>query len=191
MVRPFLRARATIITALLGAFLAPAALAADMPFPVEAPPIEEGPVEWGSNWYLRGDVGPTQISPSTLNGVILSNSFPNNWTIGLGGGYKFNSFMRADITVDYGSLYNKTGPVYAVLPCQIGAETHISWKRPVRPGDRLHVEGSITKLVAPLSRPDRGFASFQLTTFNQEGTGVQTLEATILVFKDPARKDEK
>jgi acyl dehydratase len=72
----------------------------------------------------------------------------------------------------------------------IGAETRISWKRPVRPGDRLHIEGSITKLVAPLSRPDRGFASFQLTTFNQEGIEVQTLEATILVFKDPARKGE-
>lgn len=126
MVRPFLRARATIITALLGAFLAPAALAADMPFPMEAPPIEEGPVEWGSNWYLRGDVGPTQISPSSLNGVILSNSFPNNWTIGLGGGYKFNSFLRADITVDYESLYNKTGPVYTVMPCQISASPIIN-----------------------------------------------------------------
>ena len=106
MVRPFLRARATLLTALFGALLAPASQAADMPFPVEEPPpAMEGPVEWGSNWYLRGDLGLARTSPTTLNGVTLSNTMPNNWTIGLGGGYKFNDWFRADVTVDYESLY--------------------------------------------------------------------------------------
>ncbi len=106
MVRPFLRARATILSALFGALLAPATQAADMPYPIEAQP-PEGPVEWGSNWYLRGDFGVAQTTPTTLNGVSLSNSFPNNWTIGGGGGYKFNNWFRADATVEYESLYSR------------------------------------------------------------------------------------
>ncbi|WP_442755274.1 outer membrane protein [Methylocystis sp. JAN1] len=108
MVRSTLRARATIVTALLGALFAPTTQAADMPFPMEAPPVvEEGPVEWGSNWYLRGDFDLTQVTPTALNGVTLHNSFPNNWGAGLGGGYKFNNWLRADATIEYQNLYNK------------------------------------------------------------------------------------
>jgi len=122
MVRLILRARATIFTAMIGALSATAAQAADMPFPVEAPPpVNEGPVEWGSNWYLRGDVGAAQLSPSTINGVVLANSFPNSWNVGLGGGYKFNNWFRGDVTVDYESLYHRNSYQYAMLPCQIGA----------------------------------------------------------------------
>lgn len=122
MVRPFLRARATLLTALLGALLAPASQAADMPDPVEEPPpAMEGPVEWGSNWYLRGDLGLARVSPTTLNGVTLSNDMPNNWTIGLGGGYKFTDWFRADVTVDYESLYSRNGPNAGLMrPCEIG-----------------------------------------------------------------------
>lgn len=121
MVRPFLRARATIITALFGAFLAPATQAADMPFPVEEQAPLEGPVEWGSNWYLRGDFSVAQVSPTNINGVTLSNNFPNGWAIGLGGGYKFNNWFRADVTVDYQSLYSFSGlRTDVMLPCITG-----------------------------------------------------------------------
>lgn len=120
MVRPILRARATIFTAMVGAFVASATQAADMPFPVEAPPpAMEGPVEWGSGWYLRGDIGATQVFPANLNGAKLSPDFPNNWTIGLGGGYKFNNWFRTDITLDYNHLYNMNGWGEA-LPCMTG-----------------------------------------------------------------------
>lgn len=121
MVRPILRVRATLLSALLGALMAPAALAADMDPVIDPAPVVEGPVEWGSNWYLRGQVGAASVSPRDLNGVLLSNTFPNNWTIGLGGGYQFTNWLRADVTLDYQSLYNKAGPQNVVLPCQIGA----------------------------------------------------------------------
>lgn len=121
MVRSFPRARAIFVTAMLGALFAPAAQAADMDPIIEAPPPYEGPVEWGSNWYLRGQVGAASASPSALDGVQLSNTFPNNWTIGLGGGYQFTSWFRGDITVDYQSIYNRTGAQNVVLDCQIGA----------------------------------------------------------------------
>lgn len=119
MVRPFLRARAIFLSAMLGALFAPAARSADLDYPADPAPVE-GPVEWGSNWYLRGQVGAASLSPRDLNGVILGNGFPNNWTAGLGGGYQFNNWLRADVTVDYQSLYDRTGPQNVVLPCRIG-----------------------------------------------------------------------
>lgn len=118
MVRPFLRARATIATALFGAFLAPATQAADMPLPIEAPPPLEGPVEWGSNWYLRGQVGAADQNISTIDGMRLQTSWPSNWTLGIGGGYKFNDWFRADLTIDYQKLWSRSG-VQPSMPCFI------------------------------------------------------------------------
>ncbi|WP_442753939.1 MaoC family dehydratase [Methylocystis sp. JAN1] len=70
----------------------------------------------------------------------------------------------------------------------VGMDAHISWKRPVRPGDRLHIEGEITKLRASRSQPDRGFVTFRAATLNGDGETVQTIEATMLAFRDPARR---
>jgi acyl dehydratase len=69
----------------------------------------------------------------------------------------------------------------------VGMDAHISWKRPVRPGDHLHIEGEITKLRTSRSQPDRGFVTFRASTLNGEGQTVQTIEATMLAFRDPAR----
>jgi len=110
MVRPFLRARATIFTAMAGALFASATQAADMPFPVEAPaPLNEGPVEWGTNWYLRGQVGAADHNVTNFDGMILSSGWPSNWTIGIGGGYQINNWFRADVTVDYQELWDRRG----------------------------------------------------------------------------------
>lgn len=70
----------------------------------------------------------------------------------------------------------------------VGMDAHISWKRPVRPGDRLHIEGEITKLRGSRSQPDRGFVTFRAATLNGAGEVVQTIEATMLAFRDPARR---
>ncbi|QGM99102.1 MaoC/PaaZ C-terminal domain-containing protein [Methylocystis parvus] len=70
----------------------------------------------------------------------------------------------------------------------VGMDAHLSWKRPVRPGDRLHIEGEITKLRASRSQPDRGFVTFKAATLNGAGEIVQTIEATMLAFRDPARE---
>lgn len=63
----------------------------------------------------------------------------------------------------------------------VGVDAHISWKRPVRPGDRLRAECEITKLAESPSRRDGGFASFFGSTFNQHEKVVQNLQATMLV----------
>lgn len=69
----------------------------------------------------------------------------------------------------------------------VGADAKIAWKRPVRPGDRIRAEGVITGLRASRSQQDRGFVTFEAKTLNQSGEIVQTIEATVLAFRDPAR----
>lgn len=121
MFRLFSRARATALSAMIGAFLPVAASAADMPYPVPLPtPVNEGPVEWGTGWYLRGQVGGADLNLSTINGMVLNKGFPSNWTLGLGGGYQYNNWFRTDITIDYQELWSRNGQQNIFMPCVVG-----------------------------------------------------------------------
>ncbi len=70
----------------------------------------------------------------------------------------------------------------------IGVDTKISWKRPVRPGDRLRVEWEIIALRASRSRPDWGLVGIRSHTLDGEGVVVQALDANMLAYRDPARR---
>ena len=115
--------KATMACGLLAlAGTAVSAWAADMPlFP---PPVytdaEPAPqLEFGTGWYLRGD-----ISASYENELAYSNGFTGslaavpfvppatptnivttrqdwNYALGVGAGYKFNDYFRMDVTGDY------------------------------------------------------------------------------------------
>ncbi len=81
-------------------------MAADMGY---APPPayslnEEAPVQIGNGWYLRGDVGWSRERPPVLApdlSLAASIGVKNGWAAGVGAGYQFNSWMRADLTLDY------------------------------------------------------------------------------------------
>ncbi|NJO53753.1 MAG: porin family protein [Bacteroidales bacterium] len=87
--------------------LAPgAAWAADMPALLERAPI----IEDFGGWYLRGDIGMTNqrlgdfsfpMSPTTHLDVLDEGGFESGWLFGLGVGYQFNSWLRADLTGEY------------------------------------------------------------------------------------------
>jgi len=96
------RARAIALTALVGALFAPAVLAADMPFlSVPEPAPVNLPVEFGSGWYLRGDVGY-----QNLQAPVISADFINDLKRmavaegGIGIGFQYNSWLRMDVTLD-------------------------------------------------------------------------------------------
>lgn len=82
-----------------------AALAADMPAP---PPIERAPSlaieEFGSGWYLRGDVGyVSHVAPKgwwTTATPLTDSKMDDNFNLGGGFGYKL-SWIRADLTADW------------------------------------------------------------------------------------------
>lgn len=115
-VRPFSAARAGILSAgLLAAALASgAARSADMPDIGFASPVQE----FGSGWYLRGDVGYTWQSAGAGGTAVLldlySNviddyysagigqaSFDDTWVIGGGFGVQMSEWLRFDATIDY------------------------------------------------------------------------------------------
>ena len=57
----------------------------------------------------------------------------------------------------------------------------LSWPRPVRPGDELHVEAEVLEVRRSKSRPGQGFIKCRTTTLNQNGEAVQVLVMNLLV----------
>jgi acyl dehydratase len=68
----------------------------------------------------------------------------------------------------------------------IGAGGEISWPRPVRPGEVLHVESEILKISPSRSRPDRGMLTVRMETKNRAGEVAQVFLARVLAFRRPA-----
>ncbi|HET9068009.1 MAG TPA: MaoC family dehydratase [Amaricoccus sp.] len=67
----------------------------------------------------------------------------------------------------------------------IGAGGEISWPRPTRPGDVLHVESVVEAVVPSRSRPERGMVTVRSETKNQRGETVQVLVSRVLAFRRP------
>jgi opacity protein-like surface antigen len=98
---------------------APVAQAADMPGlpPVYPPPIEEYAPAGG--WYLRGDIGMTNQRFKGLHQRLydvpgtsvepVGMGWDSSTFVGLGVGYKFNDWFRADLTGEYRGKANFHG----------------------------------------------------------------------------------
>src|SRR5712691_12576500 len=63
----------------------------------------------------------------------------------------------------------------------IGSGGEISWPKPTRPGDTLHVVSEIDEVTPSRSRPDRGMVRVRSETRNQRGDVVQVLIAKLIV----------
>ena len=63
----------------------------------------------------------------------------------------------------------------------VSAGGEMSWPRPTRPGDILHVESEVVDITPSRSRPDRGIATVRSETRNQHGEVVQSLTAKLVV----------
>ncbi len=55
----------------------------------------------------------------------------------------------------------------------IGAGGELSWPKPVRPGDTLHVESEVLAVTPSRSKPERGFITLKSETKNQKEEVVQ------------------
>jgi opacity protein-like surface antigen len=117
-----------IYAAVLGSLLtAPAhGLAADLgAFPADSGSGSQQMIEIGTGWYIRGDIGvsldntptlsfnPASVAappPASISPTYGANSTKTDFVGGVGFGYKFNNYIRADATFDYHSAMglNKT-----------------------------------------------------------------------------------
>ncbi|GJD36246.1 outer membrane protein [Methylobacterium aerolatum] len=97
-------ARVATIVAVLGTPCV--ASAADL---LPPPPPEAPAVEFAGAWYLRGDVGasvytaPTYSATDGLTKNFFNSSQGGGFFGGVGVGYQFNNFFRADITGEFRS----------------------------------------------------------------------------------------
>jgi acyl dehydratase len=65
----------------------------------------------------------------------------------------------------------------------IGASVELSWPRPTRPGDVLHVESEVLEVTPSRSRPDRGFITLKSQTKNQKDEVLQLQTSKLLVWR--------
>jgi len=61
----------------------------------------------------------------------------------------------------------------------------LRWLKPVRPGDRLHVEGEVLELVPSKTKP-QGIVRIKWTAYNQFGEAVYTFNPIAIVPRRPA-----
>jgi len=114
----------TIAIAATAAMIAQPSFGADFKFPVEsAPEYISQPVELGSGWYLRGDLGWSnnkgpQLAPETPSARL------GTWAIDVGAGYKINNWLRSDATIGWNKErdYSKAGAM-VVCPYRLGGLT--------------------------------------------------------------------
>ena len=62
----------------------------------------------------------------------------------------------------------------------------LSWPRPVRPGDELHVRVDVLEILPSKSRPDRGMIRVRNTTLNHNEEAVQIFTGKLIVPRRPA-----
>ncbi len=53
----------------------------------------------------------------------------------------------------------------------VGVDARIAWRRPVRPGDELHIAGEITNLKDSGSQPEHGIRDLQRDDLQPDGRG--------------------
>lgn len=128
MKKRFLLAQAVALALFAGA---PAALAADYEptiIPADTGPVDEyKPVEIGTGWYIRGDIGYS-ISASSgadpyrtyFGGAYGSHAWDmaridSDWSASIGFGYRFNDWLRTDFTADRftGTFTGKTSDPFS------------------------------------------------------------------------------
>jgi acyl dehydratase len=61
----------------------------------------------------------------------------------------------------------------------------LRWKKPVYPGDTLHVRGKIIETTPSRSRPEMGSFRTETTVTNQNGETVMTFQSIVLIRRKP------
>lgn len=112
--------------ALLTSVFAAPVLAADSDQIIPAPVLEDNyvPVEIGTGWYIRGDVGYNIGGRQNERlydfvPVTFTESTADALNVGVGFGYKFNDIFRMDTTYDrvFGGKFTATQLVAPTGPC--------------------------------------------------------------------------
>ena len=130
-----MRSVQSLVAAGAASLLSSMAFAADMAImspPTYAPP----PVEDFGGWYLRGDIGFSNQRVKRLNNAldalnttsVQNLGFNTAGIFGLGVGYTFNNWFRADVTGEYRGNSQFFGTNAITFPGGIGTDTYHATK---------------------------------------------------------------
>ncbi|MCA6123091.1 porin family protein [Bradyrhizobium sp. WSM 1704] len=178
-----MRSVKSLIAAGAASLLSTAAFAADMPImppPQMAyapPPVQQ---DFGG-WYLRGDIGMTNTqgklhvnaydtlpAGATLN--QYGHGFDSGMLYGIGVGYQFNSWFRADITGEYRSKVSFNGTDFATFPTNPLADAYhggyTSWVGLVN----VYADLGTWWCLTPFIGAGVGAASIKTTAFSDVAT---------------------
>lgn len=72
----------------------------------------------------------------------------------------------------------------------VGVGGEISWPRPTRPGDTLHVESEVLEVTPSRSNPDRGIVTVRSETRNQHSEIVQVFTGKLVVPRRPVQTED-
>lgn len=93
------------------------------------------------------------------------------------GGLAASGWHTAALTM---RLLATEGPPLAGGIVGVGLD-ELRWPRPVRPGDRLHLESEVLEMRQSRSRPEQGLVKMRTRTLNQNDEPVQIIVANLVV----------
>jgi opacity protein-like surface antigen len=125
-----MRSVKSLVAAGAASLLSTVAFAADMPSIMPAPMYAPAPVEEFGGWYLRGDIGfsnqnvsnirKSNVDYSTFGSFTEAVGFDSGGIFDVGAGYRFNSWLRGDVTAQYRGRSSFHGSDVFTFPAGLG-----------------------------------------------------------------------
>lgn len=186
-----------LLAAGVASIMSTAVMAADMPIappPMYVPP----PVEDFGGWYLRGDIGMTnqqlkKLDSNTAQQFVTTADgmgFDSGMLVGLGAGYRFNNWFRADVTGQYRGRANFHGSNTVFLgPGDTGVNNYSGSKSEVLFLANAYVDLGTWWCITPFVGAGVGTSYNKISGFRDDGFryngGVLTTSATY--FQDQGK----
>ena len=170
----------TLLTAAVAAMISTAAFGADLPMPPPTyQPVVGEPCCAGA-WYLRGDVGVGIMNRAKLiyepapanvgNGFQFQHFSIDDTTIfGIGAGYEFNNWFRADVTAEYRSKAEVRA--YGIFPGGVSGDIYTGSIRSVVVLANGYIDLGTWNCLTPFIGAGVGAAFNQLDDFTDTGLG--------------------
>ncbi len=170
-----MRSVKSFIAAGAAIFLSSAAFAADMA--IAPPPYAAPVVEDFGGWYLRGDIGFSNQCVDRLNNAldatvtssVQTNNFNTAGIFGLGVGYRFNNWFRADVTGEYRGNSQFFGKDVNTFPGGVGTDTYHGTKSEWVVLGNAYVDLGTWWCVTPFIGAGVGGARVSINNFTDQG----------------------
>ncbi len=175
-----MRSVKSLVAAGAASLLSSAVFAADMPImpaPTYAPPI----VEDFGGWYLRGDIGFSNQRVNRLNNVLDANNissaqklnFNTAGIFGLGVGYRFNNWFRADVTGEFRGSSQFLGKDSVTYAGGFGTDIYHGSKSEWVVLGNAYVDLGTWWCMTPFIGAGVGGARVSINNFTDQGLAVQ------------------